>query len=106
MVGQLLARMRRICVIDFAPEPGKPFCLGTVTTDIASDLLDFFQVCETHVSNQCFSNVDELDSQLSSMELSIQATENCRYKISDLQIYPSTGSVSFVLGERIQVGRE
>jgi hypothetical protein len=98
--------MRRICVIDFAPEPGKPFCLGTVTTDIASDLLDFFQVYETHVSNQCFSNVDELDSQLSSMELSIQATENCRYKISDLQIYPSTGSVSFVLGERIQVGRE
>jgi hypothetical protein len=106
MVGQLLARMRRICVIDFAPEHGKPFCLGTVTTDIASDLLDFFQVYETHVSNQCFSNVDELDSQLSSMELSIQATENCRYKISDLQIYPSTGSVSFVLGERIQVGRE
>jgi hypothetical protein len=101
MTGQLLARMRRICVIDFAPEPGKPFCLGTVATDIASDILEFFQVYEAHVNNQCFSNVDELDSQLSSMDLSIQINENCRHKVSDLQIYPSTGSVSFVLGERI-----
>jgi hypothetical protein len=105
MIGQLLSRMQRICVIDFAPEPGRPFCLGAITTDIASDFLGFFQDYEVHVNNQCFSNVDELDSQLSSMELSIQVTENCRHEITDLQIYPSTGSVSFVLGERI-VDRE
>jgi hypothetical protein len=102
MIGQLLARMQRICVIDFASEPGKPFCIGAITTDIASGFVGVFQDYEVHVNNQCFSNVDELDSQLSSMELSIQVNENCRHEISDLQIYPSTGSVSFVLGERTE----
>jgi hypothetical protein len=103
MLGQLRSHTVTICEINFAPAPGKPHCLGGLASEISPNFLKLFQEYELHVNNQCFSHVDDLDSQLSAMELSIEVANNGRHQISKLQIYPSTGDVSFVLGQKLSI---
>jgi hypothetical protein len=64
-------------------------------THMAAQLRQMFEEFEELVNGQMFTLADELEDQIAAQSLTVVFDEGPGVAIEDLQIYPSTGRVSF-----------
>lgn len=76
-------------------------CFGG-TIDLArlpGELRSLFEEFEEIVNGQMFSFVDEIQAKIAALPLRVVFDDGLATPVTDLQVYPSTGDVSFWLTE-------
>ena len=78
--------------------PSGPSFEGTIDLKQTSEpLLSLSVEFEDIVNNQMFSFLDEIQSRINALRLSVRFEDGTRKTIHNLQVFPSTGDVSFMV---------
>jgi hypothetical protein len=73
---------------------------GTICLDAAPPQLKrLFEEFEENVEGQMFNLADEIEKKISSLKLRIVFANGQEAPVEDLQVFPSTGRVSFKVGQ-------
>jgi hypothetical protein len=96
---KFLDRFRNVLATARVADEGDHFG-GTIELErMPVELRRLFDEFEEVVNGQMFSFLDEVQEKISSFPLKVVFEDGEEVSVKDLQIYPSTGNVSFKLSE-------
>lgn len=76
--------------------PDGPLFRGTISLDQAPQpVRRLFEQFEEYVNGQVFPLADEAEARIEALSLAARFSDGQECPVSDLQVYPSTGRVSF-----------
>ena len=107
MNGAVLAGDKTIVEFSGEFDPlRKGLFLGRVKSEIHEDFLDLFKRWEEIVSNQVFSILDEIETEIETLHCSVVIDDAKPVAIEDLQICPSGRTLSFRTGSTLDLKSE
>ena|ERR1700730_18279188 len=97
---QLIDPSRKVVARANVAERGERF-EGTIDLSCApSAVLSLFEEFEEVVNGQLFSFLDDIQGKIASLPIQAVLDNGVEMRVEDLQVYPSTGKVSFKLAAR------
>jgi hypothetical protein len=91
---------RRILATARVAEEDGSFAGSIDVGSMPRDILRRFEAYEEIVEGQMFSLLDEIEDQISGLTLSAIFDDGQEFLVEDLQVYPSSGRVSFKVKAR------